>query len=77
MTTYAQLDKALRANGWRFGASEESFWAGSKRVPYGKLLKMVPGTTECEFAAWAEDKAAKMRTAKTKVAKKARRRARR
>jgi hypothetical protein len=30
---------------------------------------MVPGTTECEFAAWAEDKEEKNRTAKKEVAK--------
>ena len=70
MSTYTALDKALRANGWRYDADNDEFRDKSgKRVAYGKLLKMVPGTAEDIFAAWAEAKGEKMRAAK-KVARK-------
>ena len=73
MTTFQAIDKALRTNGWAFDPYDEDFRDQSgKRVAYSKLLKMVPGTAEDLFAAWAEDKAEKMRAAKRAAKKVAR-----
>jgi len=33
-------------------------------LDYGELMALVPGTTECELAAWAEDLVDKYRAAK-------------
>lgn len=62
MTTYQQFDSALSASGWRFDPVDEAFYdRHGILVDYGELMALVPGTTECEFAAWAEDRAEKLR----------------
>jgi hypothetical protein len=71
MNTFAAIDKALRAIGWTFDPYDEDFrYQSGKRIAYAKLLKMVPGTSEDEFAAWAEANGEKMRADKKKVARK-------
>jgi len=51
---FQTLDKALRAASWRYDACEESFYAGDKRLPYRKVLALVPGMTLDELASYQD-----------------------
>ena len=56
MTTFEQLDKALRAKGWRYDVGEEQFFdrAGNVIRGYGKLLALVPTMTRDELASYQD-----------------------
>jgi hypothetical protein len=58
VSTYSQLNHPLKSAGWKFGGGAQTFPdCSGKLVALGRLLKLVPATTEAEFAAWAEDSA--------------------
>jgi len=73
MTPFQAIDKALRDAGWRYDTGEECFFDGAKRLPYRKVLAVVPGMTLDELASYQDDKydrLAELRTAKKKAATK-------
>jgi len=64
MSNFAHLNTAIKAAGWRFNAALGAFYNQvGERVSYRKLLALVPGTTEDEFAAWSQDLSEKHRAA--------------
>jgi hypothetical protein len=74
MTTFPALDKAIRDGGWRYDTGEECFFDGAKRLPYRKVLALVPGMTLDELASYQGnkyDQLAKLRRTKKVARKKA------
>ena len=61
MTTFQQLDRALRSRGWRYDGGEEQFIDATRKVirSAAKLLALVPGMTLDELASYQDDKADK------------------
>jgi hypothetical protein len=56
MSTFTQVDKALRAAGWRYDTGEEEFFDGTKRLTYRKILAFVLGMALDELASYQDDK---------------------
>jgi hypothetical protein len=62
MTTFSQLDRALKAKGWRYDAGDEVFRDGNdRRLDYRRVLKLVSGMTLDELASYQDDEADKRR----------------
>ena len=79
MSTYTQLDRALKANGWRYDRGDEIFLDGAgKPLHYQKVLRPVPGMSLDAMASdqdYNYDHPPKRRTAKTAAKKVAREKA--
>ncbi len=58
MTTFQQLDKALKARGWRYDIGQEQFIDGDGKAirDCQKLTALVPGMTLDELASYQDDK---------------------
>jgi hypothetical protein len=56
MTTFQQLDKALRAKGWRYDIGEEQFFDGDGTMirDYRKLTALVRGMTLDELLSYQD-----------------------
>ena len=64
--SYTELNAAMKAAGWTFDGEKETFHdRNGIRLDYGELMALVPGTTECELAAWAEDLADRNRASRS------------
>src|SRR6478736_4656212 len=67
MASYSEPDAAMKAADWRFDPDGEAFYDRNDiPLDYGELMALVPGTTEDEFAAWAEAKGARIRAARSR-----------
>jgi hypothetical protein len=55
MTTFTDLDRALRQRGWHYDATNEEFRDGNKRLDYRDVQKLVPGMTLDELASYQDD----------------------
>jgi hypothetical protein len=56
MTTFTDLDNALKAKGWRYQASHEQFYDGNRELTWKDVLGLVPGMTLDELAGYQHDK---------------------
>ena len=57
MITFQQLDKALKARGWRYDIGQEQFIdANGKAIRDRKLTALVRGMTLDELASYQDDK---------------------
>jgi hypothetical protein len=58
MTTFKQLDRALRAKGWHYDAGDEVFHdRANRRLDYRGVVPLVPGLTLDKLASYQEDNA--------------------
>jgi hypothetical protein len=56
MTTYAQIDRALRVKGWSYDADNCRFTDGKRRIHYMEIVALVRGLTLDELASYENDK---------------------
>ena len=54
MTTFSQLDSALKSNGWCYDVGDEVFSGGKARLDHRSVLKLVPGMTLDELASYKD-----------------------
>ena len=66
MTTFTDLDNALKAKGWRYQASHEQFYDGNRELTWKDVLGLVPGMTMDELASYQTNKWGKFRATRMK-----------
>lgn len=57
MTTFEEIDGALRPKGWRYDRGNEVFKAGERVLEWEEVVSLVPSTTLDELASYQDDKA--------------------
>jgi hypothetical protein len=53
---FSNIESALVTAGWRFDAERERFTDGSYRIDYRHILKLLPGLTLDDLAAYVTHK---------------------
>ena len=64
MTTFTDLDDALKTKGWRYQASHEQFYDGNRELTWKDVLGLVPGMTMDELASYQTDQWGKFRASR-------------
>jgi hypothetical protein len=59
--TAKEIDEALASRGIHLDPTDEAFYDGRRRLEFDEVCKLLPDATDCEIAAWAEDRAGKMK----------------
>jgi hypothetical protein len=57
MTTFDEIDAALKAKGWRYDRGDEVFRDRERVLKWEDVIGLVPGTTLDELASYQDDKA--------------------
>jgi hypothetical protein len=56
MTTFGQIDQALRAKGWRYDRGDEVFRDGDRVLVWEEVIGLAPGTTLGELTSYQDDR---------------------
>jgi hypothetical protein len=56
MTTFEQIDNALRAKGWRYDRGDEVFREGNRELGWEEVVGLVPSTSLDELASYQDGK---------------------